>query len=69
MSERITTVHDRFQVCVRDTELLESFQTFYEAMRYCRRYEGEELVIYDLMAHRGRPDLWDREGKVLEVKE
>ena len=64
--KRYTTVHDRFQVVHDIDGFLEGFATRAEAMAYAQRWDNPEttgyepggVTVYDLMAHKGKPNMW-----------
>jgi hypothetical protein len=72
---RFTTTHDRFQVVSSVCGWLAGYSKFVDALSYARakkterHTEPQEIVtIFDLMAHHGKPQLWDIAGKILARK-
>jgi hypothetical protein len=65
---RDTTVHMRYEVGEPIEGSLAHFQTWEKAVEYANRIQADSVTIFDLMAHRGRPQLWDCHGTVLEIR-
>ncbi len=71
----MTTVHDRFQVCCSYCGFLSSHRTHELALESAKHalarhnQKVEHITVFDLMAHKGKTDLWDVNGKPVRIKE
>ena len=68
------TVDDRFQVSCSICGYLTSERTLKEAIHTARfadmkhHSENEHIEIYDIMAHMGKPELYNVDGEVIRTR-
>ena len=72
---RATTTHDRFMVLCSVCGWISGHKNFSLALSaaqyaYMLKHTlpDEKITIYDLMAHKGKPELWDFNGNILTRK-
>jgi len=64
-----TIVQDRFQITRHGSGFMCSFARFNDALRFCQEHKcPTELTIFDAMAHIGRPERWDWNGIVFQLR-
>lgn len=73
--KRITTTHDRFTVdCSQCGFLPYGYTNFTDALNYAKKAvlkhasPNEKITVFDRMAHKGKPELWDYQGNIISHK-
>ena len=64
---RTTTVHSRYAVGCEFCGYHDGFRSRTDAISYARRNKAAcpGTTIFDIMARKGRPNIWDSDGRIL----
>ena len=68
------TVDDRFQISCSNCGYLASERTLQDAKRSAslaelkHNAEYEHIEIYDIMAHIGKPELYNSDGEIISIR-
>jgi len=70
------TVNGRYQVdcsicghLVSERSLRKAIHTAQFLADLRHNLEGEQITIYNTLAHRGKPDLYSKDGKIISTRE
>lgn len=65
----MSTVHDRFTISSFTEGFIAGFKTFPEALEAAQHHKyPHSIEIFDVMAHLGKPQLWDYTGMVISFR-